>query len=76
MPDTANGMDIAAVLSDPLLRSKAIAREVDRSLGTRKAVPIRNSFVRNDNLAEDAPLKKLVSIGGGRGGAGSGSCCM
>lgn len=61
--------DIVALLSDPLALSKATADVVDRSLGARKAVPIRNSFVRNDNPTEDAPLKKLVAIGGGRGGA-------
>lgn len=61
--------DITALLTDPLTLSKATAKVVDRSLGARKAVPIRNSFVRNDNPAVDPPLKKLVSIGGGRGGA-------
>lgn len=69
MSQAAKPEHIAAVLTDPLVRSKVLAREVDRSLGARKAVPIRNSFVRNDNPDIDAPLKKLVSIGGGRGGA-------
>lgn len=69
MPEASKVEDISALLGDPLALSKATADVVDRSLGARKAVPIRNSFVRNDNPAEDPPMKKLVSIGGGRGGA-------
>jgi hypothetical protein len=57
------------LLAQVLELSKALAREVDGSLGARKAVPVRNSFVRNDNPDEDAPLKKLVSGVGGRGAA-------
>lgn len=38
-------------------------------MGARKAVPIRNSFVRNDDPSKHAPLMKLVSGGGGRGAA-------
>lgn len=38
-------------------------------MGARKSVPIRNSFVRNDDPSKDAPLKKLVTGGGGRGAA-------
>jgi hypothetical protein len=49
--------------------SKALSKIVDGSVGARKAVPIRNSFVRNDTKGEDAPLKKIVSGGGGRGAA-------
>lgn len=59
----------AAVLAQALEFSKATAKVVDKSLGARKAVPIRNSFVRNDNPDEDAPLNMLVSGGGGRGAA-------
>jgi hypothetical protein len=58
-----------ALLAQVLQLSKAIAEVVDSSLGARKAVPVRNSFVRNDNPDEDAPLKQLVSGGGGRGAA-------
>lgn len=59
----------AELLAQALVRSKKLAKEVDGSLSARKAVPIRNSFVRNDNPGEDAPLKKLVTGGGGRGAA-------
>lgn len=59
----------ADLLAQVLELSKAIAKVVDGSVGARKAVPIRNSFVRNDTSGEDAPLKKLVSGGGGRGAA-------
>lgn len=53
-----------------LAHSRELATVVDRSVGARKAVPVRASFVRNDNNPQgDAPLKKLVSRGGGRGGA-------
>lgn len=45
----------AVLLAQALELSKALAREVDASLGARKAVPIRNSFVRNDNPDEDGP---------------------
>lgn len=57
----------ALVLAQALELSKATAKVVDASLGVRKAVPIRNSFVRNDDPNESAPLMKLVSGGGGRG---------
>nr|WP_176705006.1 hypothetical protein [Arthrobacter sp.]AXV46713.1 hypothetical protein pA8H1_p22 [Arthrobacter sp.] len=59
----------AVLLAQALERSKALAGSLDRSLGARKAVPIRNSFVRNDSPSEDAPLKRLVTGGGGRGAA-------
>lgn len=63
-------VDAAAVLlAKALEHSKEVAKVVDGSLGARKAVPIRNSFVRNDNPDEDAPLKTLVTGGGGRGAA-------
>nr|WP_176705547.1 hypothetical protein [Arthrobacter sp.] len=57
------------LLAQALELSKAVAEVVDRSLGARKAVPIRKSFVRSDIPGEDAPLKKLVTGGGGRGAA-------
>lgn len=44
--------------------SIAVAGVVDRSLGARKAIPVRKSFVRNDDPEIDPPLKKLVSTGG------------
>jgi len=59
----------AVLLAQALELSKKLAREIDGSLGVRKAVPIRNSFVRNDTPGEYAPLKKLVTGGGGRGAA-------
>ncbi|WP_284762043.1 hypothetical protein [Arthrobacter sp. efr-133-R2A-63] len=59
----------AVLLAQALELSRLTAEVVDKSLGARKAVPIRNSFVRNDNPDEDAPLNKLVSGGGGRGAA-------
>lgn len=61
--------DQAVLLAKALELSKATAEVVDKSVGARKAVPIRNAFVRNDDPDEDAPLKKLVSGGGGRGAA-------
>jgi hypothetical protein len=61
--------DQAIVLAKALELSKATAEVVDKSVGARKAVPIRNAFVRNDDPDEDAPLTKLVSGGGGRGAA-------
>ena len=69
MTEKAKVDEWTTALTDPLGLSKATAEVVDRSLGARKAVPIRNSFVRNDNPGEETPLKKLVSLGGGRGGA-------
>jgi hypothetical protein len=61
--------DQAVLLAKALELAKATAEVVDKSVGARKAVPIRNAFVRNDDPDEDAPLKKLVSGGGGRGAA-------
>ncbi|MBB2997680.1 hypothetical protein [Paeniglutamicibacter cryotolerans] len=59
----------AILLAAALEYSRSLAAVVDKSVGARKAVPIRNSFVRNDDPTEDAPLNKLVSGGGGRGAA-------
>lgn len=59
-----------AQLARALAYSQELAKVIDKSLGARKAVPIRASLVRNDNNPNgDALLKKLVSGGGGRGGA-------
>lgn len=65
----AKAEEQAILLAQALEHSKSLAMVVDGSVGARKAVPIRNSFVRNDDPAEDAPLKKLVTGGGGRGAA-------
>lgn len=69
MKQAAEVDDQAVLLAKALELSKATAEVVDKSVGARKAVPIRNAFVRNDDPHEDAPLKKLVSGGGGRGAA-------
>ncbi|MGP5391852.1 hypothetical protein [Glutamicibacter arilaitensis] len=65
----AKAEEQAILLAQALEYSKALAVVVDGSVGARKAVPIRNSFVRNDDPAKDTPLKKLVTGRGGRGAA-------
>lgn len=53
-----------------LEHSGKLAVSLDRNAANRKSIPIRCSFVRKDNNPEqDPPLRKLVSAGGGRGGA-------
>lgn len=69
LTQAAKADQLGESLAQALELSKAVARVVDGSLGARKAVPIRNSFVRSDDPEEDAPLKKLVTGGGGRGAA-------
>lgn len=59
----------AAVRARELDNSKKLAEVVDASVGRRKSVPIRKSFVRSEDPDELAPLAQLVSGGGGRGGA-------
>lgn len=69
LTEAAKADELGESLAQAIAHSKAVAKVVDGSLGARKAVPIRNSFVRNDDPEEDAPLKMLVTGGGGRGAA-------
>lgn len=54
--------------SDTSGTSLNVAREIASGPGRRRAIPIRNSFVRNDDPSVEPPLARLVSRGG-RGGA-------
>lgn len=69
MSEATESAQKSHTLTQEMELSRALAKVVDGSVGARKSVPIRNSFVRNDNRGEDAPLTKLVSGGGGRGAA-------
>lgn len=59
----------AAIRAREFEKSKKLAEIVDASVGRRKSVPIRKSFVRSEDPDKLAPLAQLVSGGGGRGGA-------
>lgn len=59
----------AAIRAWELEKSKKLAEVIDASVGRRKSVPIRKSFVRSEDPDKLAPLAQLVSGGGGRGGA-------
>lgn len=59
----------AAIRDWEFENSKKLAEVVDASVGRRKSVPIRKSFVRSEDPDKLAPLAQLVAGGGGRGGA-------
>jgi len=58
----------ALKLERRLTLSKALAKELDKSVGARRtAALVRKSFVRNDDPDIKPPLQQLVAKAGGRG---------